>query len=149
MNRFIVSRVHRVLWVPATLLAIATTSIRTQAQNLYNPIRLPSSGEIADTLSEKDIPTGQGGFARDYLVELQASDQMTIDVTSESFDAIVSLITPDGLTVAENDDGPDGSTNSLLFTRITSPGTYIIRVRAFGETGAGAFNLKVTRLRPI
>lgn len=149
MNHFTVSRVHRVLLLPATLMAIATTSIRTQAQNLYNPIRLPSSGEIADTLSEKDIPTGQGGFARDYLVELQANDQMTIDVTSESFDAIVSLITPDGVTVAENDDGPDGSTNSLLFTRITNPGTYIIRVRAFGETGAGAFNLKVTRLRPI
>lgn len=149
MNRFISSRVHRVLWVPATLIAIATSSIRTQAQTLYNPIRLPASGNIADTLSAKDIPTGQGGFARDYLIELQANDQMTIDVTSDSFDSIVSLIAPDGLTIAENDDGPDGSTNSLLFTRITSPGTYIIRVRAFGETGAGAFNLKVTRLRPI
>jgi hypothetical protein len=149
MNRFISSRVHRVLWVPATLMAIATSSIRTQAQTLYNPIRLPANGEIADTLSAKDIPTGQGGFARDYLIELQANDQMTIDVTSDSFDSIVSLIAPDGLTIAENDDGPDGSTNSLLFTRITSPGTYIIRVRAFGETGAGAFNLKVTRLRPI
>jgi Bacterial pre-peptidase C-terminal domain len=149
MNRFISSRVHRVLWVPATLIAIATSSIRTQAQTLYNPIRLPANGEIADTLSAKDIPTGQGGFARDYLIELQANDQMTIDVTSDSFDSIVSLIAPDGLTIAENDDGPDGSTNSLLFTRITSPGTYIVRVRAFGETGAGAFNLKVTRLRPI
>lgn len=149
MNRFISSRVHRVLWVPATLMAIATSSVRTQAQTLYNPIRLPANGEIADTLSAKDIPTGQGGFARDYLIELQANDQMTIDVTSDSFDSIVSLIAPDGLTIAENDDGPDGSTNSLLFTRITSPGTYIIRVRAFGETGAGAFNLKVTRLRPI
>jgi Bacterial pre-peptidase C-terminal domain len=149
MNRFISSRVHRVLWVPATLIAIATSSIRTQAQTLYNPIRLPANGEMTDTLSEKDIPTGQGGFARDYLIELQANDQMTIDVTSDSFDSIVSLIAPDGLTIAENDDGPDGSTNSLLFTRITSPGTYIIRVRAFGETGAGAFNLKVTRLRPI
>jgi hypothetical protein len=53
------------------------------------------------------------------------------------------------LPVAENDDGPDGSTNSLLFARITETGKYLIRVRAFGETGGGAFQLKVTRLRPI
>lgn len=149
MNRFIVSRVRSLLWVPASLMVLAFSPIRTPAQTMYNPVRLPAGGEISDTLSSKDIPTGQGGFARDYLIDLSANDQMTIDVTSDSFDTIVSLIAPDGLTIAENDDGPDGSTNSLLFTRITSPGTYIIRVRAFGETGAGPFNLKVTRLRPI
>jgi hypothetical protein len=55
----------------------------------------------------------------------------------------------DGSTVGENDDGPDGTTNSLLFTRITETGRYIIRVRAFGETSGGAFKLKVTRLRPV
>ncbi|HIK33819.1 MAG TPA: PPC domain-containing protein [Oscillatoriales cyanobacterium M59_W2019_021] len=149
MNRFIVSRVRSLLWVPASLTVLAFSPTRTPAQTMYNPVRLPVGGEISDTLSSKDIPTGQGGFARDYLIDLSANDQMTIDVTSDSFDTIVSLIAPDGLTIAENDDGPDGSTNSLLFTRITSPGTYIIRVRAFGETGVGPFNLKVTRLRPI
>ncbi|MDY6940774.1 MAG: PPC domain-containing protein [Cyanobacteriota bacterium] len=132
-----------------TTLAIVLSSVRTQAQDIYNPILLPSSGEISDTLTVEDIPTGQGGFARDYLVELQDGDQITIDVTSDSFDTIVSLMTPDGLIVSENDDGPDGSTNSLLFTRINSGGTYTIRVRAFGETGDGPFNLKVTRLRPV
>ncbi len=54
-----------------------------------------------------------------------------------------------GTTVAENDDGPDGSTNSLLFTRITKAGTYIVRVQAFGETTGGNFKLKVTRLKPV
>jgi hypothetical protein len=54
-----------------------------------------------------------------------------------------------GSTIAENDDGPDGSSNSLLFTRVTKAGTYIVRVRSFGETGIGSFKLKVTRLKPI
>ena len=135
--------------VPATAMAIVLSAHRTQAQDIYNPIMLPPSGEISDTLTEDDIPTGQGGFARDYLVDLQDGDQITIDVTSESFDTIVSLMTPDGLIVSENDDGPDGSTNSLLFTRINSGGTYTVRVRAFGETGYGPFDLKVTRLRPV
>lgn len=122
----------------------------TQAQSaIYNPQPLPTSNEITDTLSQKDIPTGQGGFARDYMVKLNEGDNVVVDLHSDQFDTIVTLLAEDGTTVSENDDGPDGSTNSLLFARITTSGTYIVRVRAFGETVGGQFNLKLTRLRPI
>ncbi|WP_197285198.1 MULTISPECIES: PPC domain-containing protein [Planktothricoides] len=122
---------------------------KVNAQVIYNPIDLKGRYEITDVLSEKDIPTGQGGFARDYRVTLTDVDQVAIDLISDGFDAIVSLIGPDGTTIAENDDGPDGTTNSLLFARIQTTGDYIVRVRAFGEGGVGNFTLKVTRLRPI
>ncbi|MCT7987641.1 PPC domain-containing protein [Laspinema olomoucense] len=135
--------------LPATALAIAMSAASVGAQDMYNPIQLPSNNEITDTLSEQDIPTGQGGFARDYIVSLQPGDQVVIDLLSDSFDSIVTMIGPNGMTIAENDDGPDGTTNSLLFSRITEAGNYIVRVRAFGEGGIGEFNLKVTRLRPI
>lgn len=144
------ARFSQVLLVPATLLAVGMSAITVRAQSqLYNPITLPANNEITDNLSDKDIPTGQGGFARDYAVTLTAEDNVAIDLTSEGFDTIVTLLAKNGTTVAENDDGPDGSTNSLLFTRIKEAGTYIIRVRAFGETAGGEFKLKVTRLRPI
>jgi hypothetical protein len=134
----------------AAFLTTIFTTVAAKAQNrLYNPIPLTSGNELSDTLTENDIPTGEGGFARDYLINLQDGDQVAIDLISESFDTIVTLMASDGSTVAENDDGPDGSTNSLLFARITETGQYIIRVRAFGETGGGPFTLKVTRLRPI
>ena len=81
-------------------------------------------------------------------MELEEGDQIAIDLTSEEFDTMVTLIAADGSTVAENDDGPDGTTNSLLFSRITENGKYIIRVRAFGETSGGEFQLKLTRLKP-
>jgi hypothetical protein len=135
--------------LPATALAIAMSAASVGAQNMYNPIRLPSNNEITDILSERDIPTGQGGFARDYVVSLQAGDHIVIDLLSDSFDTIVTLMAPNGMTIGENDDGPDGTTNSLLFARITEGGNYIVRVRAFGEGGTGPFNLKVTRMRPI
>ena len=136
--------------LPATLLAINISTTAAVAQSkLYNPITLPTTNEVSDTLSEKDIPTGQGGFARDYIVKLNKGDNLAIDLTSDSFDSIITLLGADGATVAENDDGPDGSTNSLLFTRVAEAGTYIIRVRSFGETGVGTFKLKVTRLRPL
>lgn len=134
----------------ATIAAVLSSNLPSLAQlRMYDPISLPSNNEIEDVLSDKDIPTGEGGFARDYYVYLEKDDQIAIDLISDDFDAIVSLLAADGSKVAENDDGPDGSNNSLLFARISEPGTYIIRVRAFGETGGGQFKLKLTRLRPL
>jgi hypothetical protein len=115
---------------------------------IYTPIPLTSGQEISDRLSESDIPTGQGNFARDYAIQLQTGDQISVDLVSNTFDTIVTLMTNRGSTVAENDDGLDGTTNSLLFTRIAKTGDYIIRVKAFGETTGGPFKLKLTKLRP-
>lgn len=143
-------RWHHIPIVPATLLVLCLGAVSARAQNkVYNPIPVLTNNEVADTLTENDIPTGEGGFARDYLVKLNAGDQVAIDLTSDNFDSIVTLMAADGSTVAENDDGPDGSTNSVLFSRISETGSYIIRVRAFGETGGGSFKLKITRLKPI
>jgi Bacterial pre-peptidase C-terminal domain len=122
---------------------------QTTNKTIYNPVALPDNNEVSDTLTEKDIPTGEGAFARDYLVSLKKGDQVAIDLTSEDFDTIVMLLGEDGTTVAENDDGPDGTTNSLLFVRITTDGNYIIRVRGFGETGGGNFSLKMTPLTTV
>jgi hypothetical protein len=139
-----------IIILPATLMAIAISTTAAVAQSkLYSPILLTDFKEISDALSDKDIPTGQGGFARDYAVKLNKGDNLAVDLSSESFDSIITLLAPDGSTLAENDDGPDGTSNSLLFTRINETGTFIIRVRSFGETGVGPFKLKVTKLQPM
>jgi hypothetical protein len=130
------------------VLLLKETPIATAQSRFYNPIPLTPGTTVSDRLSNQDIPTGQGGFARDYVLQLQGGSQLAIDLTSENFDSIVTLMGGDGSTIAENDDGPDGSTNSLLFTRITKSGTYYIRVRAFGEVSNGNFKLKVTLLKP-
>ena len=141
-----IRRWYHLIAAGITLNVIITLPVKAQLR-LYNPVSISSDKEIADILTEKDIPTGEGGFARDYYVELKKGDQVAIDLTSDEFDTMLTLIAEDGSTVAENDDGPDGSTNSLLFSRITENGNYIVRVRAFGETSGGEFNLKLTRLK--
>lgn len=149
-KKILMSKAKLALMVPVTALTVSMNAIATNAQTtLYNPIRLPGTNEITDSLSEQDIPTGFGGFARDYIVGLEEGDQVVIDLASEEFDTIITLIAPDGSTISENDDGPDGTTNSLLFARITRPGNYILRVRPYAGQGLGTFTLKVTRLRPI
>ncbi len=115
---------------------------------VYTPLPLSLGQELSDTLSDRDIPTGQGGFARDYIVTLKAGDQIAVDLVSEVFDPMVILMSKEGLPIAENDDGPDGTPNSLLFMRIVKSGAYIIRVRSFGETTGGTFKLMVTPLKP-
>ena len=143
------------IWKPwvASLMALPLTSWLTGAAlaqtKVYAPLPLTPGKELGDRLSEADIPTGQGSFARDYVVPLQAGDQIAIDVSSDSFDTIVVLMTKEGVTVGENDDGSDGTSNSLLFMRITKSANYVVRVKAFGETAGGPFKLKLDRLRPV
>lgn len=150
MNKAFAAGLRKVIIVPVILLTMGISIRAAFAQNkLYTPIPLPSSTEFSDTLSDQDIPTGQGGFARDYSVKLNKGDNLAVDLSSDNFDSIIILLAPDGSTLVENDDGPDGTSNSLLFTRIAETGTYIIRVRSFGETGVGAFKLKVTKLQPV
>ena len=137
------------LFVGVSLLTVKSTLPAIAQPQMYRPISISGNYEISGKLSEEDIPTGEGGFARDYYVRLQKGDQVAIDLLSEEFDPIVMLIAEDGSTIAENDDGPDGTTNALLFARITEGGRYIVRVRSFGETGGGKFTLKITRLKPV
>ena len=126
--------------LPGTVFAKPTSQI-------YIPLSLPTNGEVTDTLSNKDIPTGEGGFARDYAINLVAGEQIAIDLTSEFFDTVVILLNAEGKTIAKNDDGIDGTSNSLLFIRIKVAGSYVIRVQGFGETSSGEFKLKVSKLR--
>ena len=113
---------------------------------VYNPLPIEHNVMVTDILTGNDIPTGDGGFARDYYINLRRGEQIVIDLTSDEFDTIVTLMKEDGTTIGENDDAPDGTTNSLLFTRIMEDGKYIIRVSAFAVTGTGRFNLQVTKL---
>jgi len=124
-------------------------STATAKNRVYEPIPLPISKPITDTLSALDIPLGQGRFARDYKVSLTADDQVVIELKSERFDTFVSLLAADGTTVGENDDGPDGTTNSRLVVRIPKSGTYTVRVQASDKAKAvGSFILFAKRFCP-
>lgn len=146
MNR---CRIVKAVILPCLTLGLLNAPAASAQDQIYKPIPLTPGTTVTDRLSSKDIPTGQGGFARDYVLQLKEGSQLAIDLTSENFDSIIALLGGDGSTVAENDDGPDGSTNSLLFVRITKTGTYFIRVRAFGELAGGNYKLKVTLLKPL
>ena len=132
-------------------LLILINSGRVAAQDIrvYTPLPLPPSNEVADALTDRDIPLGDGGFARDYAIQLASGEQVVIELTSDNFDTVVTLLTKEGKTFGKNDDGPDGSSNSLLFARIKKTGPYTVRVQGFSDTSGGKFSLKVSRLKVV
>ena len=113
---------------------------------LYKPPSLQFDRSISEQLSNRDIPTGQGGFARDYVITCNAGDRLTITVTSTAFDPMVAVIAPDGSTIAENDDSEDGTTNAALSLTMPQSDRYTIRVQNFGQSTGGNFQLQVNRL---
>lgn len=128
---------------------ISPPNASSQGGKIYTPLPLPPSNEVRDTLTDKDIPLGDGGFARDYAIQLNTGEQIAIDLVSDNFDPVVVLLTKEGKTIGKNDDGPDGTSNSLLFARIKKTGTYTIRVQGFSETSGGDFTLRVNRLKSM
>jgi Bacterial pre-peptidase C-terminal domain len=131
------------------LILINSGRVAAQDNRVYTPLPLPPSNEVADALTDRDIPLGDGGFARDYAIQLASGEQVVIELTSDNFDTVLTLLTKEGKTVGKNDDGPDGSSNSLLFARIKKTGPYTVRVQGFSDTSGGKFSLKVSRLKAV
>ena len=141
-------------FLPKSILPLATAilagsliPVTAEAHSqLYKPPSLQLGRSISGQLSNRDIPTGQGSFAKDYVITCQANEQITITVTSAAFDPMVMVIAPDGSTLAENDDGEDGTTNAALSLTIPQSDRYTVRVQNFGQSTGGNFQLQVTRL---
>ncbi len=141
-----------ILWPIALsgfLLFINSGRVAAQDNRVYTPLSLPPNNEVADALTDRDIPLGDGGFARDYALYLTSGEQVVLELTSDNFDTVLTLLTKEGKTVGKNDDGPDGSSNSLLFARIKKTGPYTVRVQGFSDTSGGKFLLKVSRLKAV
>ncbi|NUN65885.1 peptidase [Pseudanabaena biceps] len=142
------------LWV-AVGCAIASLScgrlpVAAQVRSaIYKPAPIAIGLDVKDTLTDKDIPTGQKGFARDYAIAAEKDERLEITVISSSFDTVLSLLDSKGEVIAENDDAAGDSTNSLVFFKVRQSGNYIVRVSSFGGSSGGKFTLTVNKLKVI
>ena len=152
---------HSKYFVTAIAIAICSASFTPESSaqvhgaiaqvrsTIYKPTAIASGVDINDILTDKDIPTGQKGFARDYAISAQKDERLEITVNSGSFDTVLSLIDSKGEVVFENDDAVGDGTNSLIFFKVRQSGNYIVRVSSFGGSSGGKFILRITKLRAI
>lgn len=80
-----------------------------------------------------------------YSLVIDERSEVTIDVTSDEFDTLVTLLGND-INLINNDNGDDS--NSRISTVLES-GIYIIQVRADHGDRGGLFNLKVVQSRSL
>jgi hypothetical protein len=99
---------QRSLVLPVALTVLGFAALRSNAQTaIYTPIELPASREITDILTEQDIPTGFGGFARDYTVYLE--------------EKILSFVTPACYLSEALDSVPQAGIAQLVEQRTENP----------------------------
>ena len=87
----------KLLWISAIALCslpISLDSVIAQIRNRtpYQPMVITTGTDINDVLTDKDIPTGQKGFARDYAISAIKDERLEITVNAGGFDTVLSLL---------------------------------------------------------
>lgn len=77
----------------------------------------------------------------EYPLEMEVGNAVTITMTSEEFDTVLTLIGPDGGEVAFNDDFGDTLNSQIVYSADAS-GTYTIIAKSFDGAG-GDFDIAV------
>ena len=118
------------------------------------------SGVVCDTASATiSVETDDGGpiapgesrsnridFADDidsYTFDAPAGAEITIDLTSLTFDALLFLRGPDGDLIFTDDDGGEGRNARIAALVLHESGTYVIEAQAFPDAGLGEYGLSL------
>jgi hypothetical protein len=127
-----------------------------QPQPIANAMQaLQLNTTIQGALQPGDQQSPRGGYADQYILTLQANQQVTLvargiqaqDQNGRPLPPLdVTLdVLANGAVVAHDDDSA-GNRNARLFFTATQPGTYVIQVSTWGSNAqAGAYNLTVVQ----
>lgn len=101
---------------------------------------------VEGTLTENDGKGAGDTTADAYRFSGQEGQRIRIDMSSEAFDTYVELFDANRVSLAEDDDGADGTNSRLTFT-LPRTGDYFIEARAFSEA-TGSYSLSVSEVEP-
>ncbi|HKG11792.1 MAG TPA: S8 family serine peptidase [Pyrinomonadaceae bacterium] len=118
----------------------------------------PSSGislgqTVGGTLSGSDCQLSDGSLFDSYTFSGTAGQQISVSMSSPTFDTYLLLLRPDNTLLAEDDDG-GGGTNSRMPASsgtITLPatGTYRILANSFSAGVTGGYTLTLSGTSPV
>ncbi len=97
---------------------------------------------IVGRLEYGDSVVGDSTYADVYTFRADRSGEITIDLSSTDFDAYLILRDAEGRTLATDDDGGSGATNSRIVSQVTAGQTYRILANSFGaERASGSYRI--------
>ena len=98
------------------------------------------------TIAPGESPSNRIDFVDDidsYTFDAPAGAEITIDLRSLAFDALLFLRSPDGVLIFTDDDGGEGRNARIAALVLDEPGTYVIEAQAFPDTGLGEYELSL------
>jgi len=100
---------------------------------------------VSASLNIGNCPLGDGSYFDPYSFNGLAGQQVSVLMTSGSFDTFLFLLHPDGSVLTVDDDG-GGGTNSRIppgsgLITLPTTGTYVIRANSFSPGESGGFTL--------
>jgi Bacterial pre-peptidase C-terminal domain len=101
-------------------------------------VLLDRSGELTD--SDEALESDNSRFDV-YLIQGEANQTITIELSSGDFDPFLMLLDSDGQSIAQNDDISPTDTNSFLTTTLPSSGTYLVVVNGLDSTSLGSYRV--------
>jgi hypothetical protein len=104
------------------------------------------TGPSGSTLTYGDTVSGTrtSGEDDEFTFEGAAGDVVTITMTSEDFDAFVSLLDPDGLNLVSDDDSAGNLNAEISEFELSADGVYTIVASSFLGSAEGDFELTLS-----
>ncbi len=139
------------------ILAIGAAIAAVVVVIVVNPFTSSDEGDISPgetvsgqlTIDDSQSSTrGFGYYTDTYALTRPAGEHIAIQLNSDSFDAFLQLIDPDGVVVMSDDDG-GFDTNSRIpansgYYTISKSGNYMIEVSSLGSGYTGSYSLTLT-----
>lgn len=110
-------------------------------------ILLESGPHVNGELTDGDAQATDESFYDLYVYRGRAGEAVTISLSSEAFDAFLSVgrvMNGEFIVLESNDDGPAG-TDSLLRMTLPEDGEYLIRANSLMGGETGAYTIRLTR----
>jgi hypothetical protein len=78
----------------------------------------------------------------DYTFEADQGWTITVDMQSEAFDTYLWLIGPNNTSLAQDDDGGEGTNSRITYTA-PERGRYTVRANSYDGEGRGAYTVHI------
>lgn len=89
-----------------------------------------------------------GSRVQVVVLRAEPGTPVVVDVSSDAFDAYLSVYAPDGSMLDAVDDGPDGLDPQIVFTP-RQQGAHLLVVSGFGAWDLGAFEVRARAAKPV
>lgn len=126
---------RKAAWIGAAMVVL--TGGAAQAQQAIS-----IGGSASGVLQDGDSTLNSGEYVDSFTFEGRAGQQVTVTMTSSTFDTYVMVRGPAGFA-EENDDRVSGDTNSEITVRLPANGTYRIQATSFQPGEAGGYRIQL------